>query len=291
MQRQHLEVTTDDRATITGFVEGSGPTNLLIIPGWATTAEYFDHLISHLDLARFRVCAIDLRGHGRSTLGDEPLSIARYSRDVQAFRKAAGIERYVAVGHSLGGKIATHLGAVADDRLAGLVLLAPVPPGAVPGREEEVREAAGLAGDVVRLTEAHRVYATSAPVAEEIRLAWARRAAKIQRDVVLESLVAAYNEDVGGAVEAMTTPTVVIAGSDDRFLDVDLLRDLVLPRIPHAQMVVLESGHELQVERPKEVAALIKAFVAGLSPTVVGRHGPAQPVQRSREEDMEFETR
>ena len=52
---------------------------------------------------RFRLIGIDLRGHGRSTLGDAGLSYARYQADVEAVLTHLNIDKYSILGFSDGG--------------------------------------------------------------------------------------------------------------------------------------------------------------------------------------------
>jgi pimeloyl-ACP methyl ester carboxylesterase len=47
-------------------------------------------------------------------------------------------------------------------------------------------------------------------------------------------------------------------------LSPDFLRQEVAFRIPRARLVQVDCGHEIPVERPAQMAALIEAFLAGL---------------------------
>ena len=54
---------------------------------------------------RWRLIGIDLRGHGRSTLGNTPLTYARHEADVRAVLDALGITRCAMFGFSDGGVV------------------------------------------------------------------------------------------------------------------------------------------------------------------------------------------
>jgi pimeloyl-ACP methyl ester carboxylesterase len=63
---------------------------------------------------------------------------------------------------------------------------------------------------------------------------------------------------------SITAPTLVV-GSDDPFLPPDLLREKVAAPIAGARLVIIPgAGHYVQVERPRETAAVLGAFLAGL---------------------------
>lgn len=66
----------------------------------------------------------DLRGHGRST-PMPPWRLETWAADVLETMDAHGLERVDLIGHSLGGNVATHVAALAPDRVARLVLLDP----------------------------------------------------------------------------------------------------------------------------------------------------------------------
>ncbi|HEX7562659.1 MAG TPA: alpha/beta fold hydrolase, partial [Bradyrhizobium sp.] len=66
--------------------------------------------------------AIDLPGHGRSTLPGRN-SIEDYGQVVLGLLDALGFERAVIVGHSMGGAIAQTLALSRPDRVAGLGLV------------------------------------------------------------------------------------------------------------------------------------------------------------------------
>jgi 3-oxoadipate enol-lactonase len=72
----------------------------------------------------FRVIAPDHRGHGRTPSGSEPFSLSGCAEDAFAVADALDIERFVAVGYSMGGPIAQLMWRNQPQRVAGLVLAA-----------------------------------------------------------------------------------------------------------------------------------------------------------------------
>jgi lipase len=80
--------------------------------------------------ARFRVVALDLRGHGRSEW-EPPWDLASHLGDLEETAAALGVQRGIWVGHSFGGRLAMELAARRPDLVDRLVLLDPaiwVPP-------------------------------------------------------------------------------------------------------------------------------------------------------------------
>lgn len=81
-------------------------------------AAVFDHLSK-----RHRVIALDLRGCGKSGVPAEGFRVLDFADDVDAVCRAAGVDRAVLCGHSLGGTIALEVAALEPRRVAGVALL------------------------------------------------------------------------------------------------------------------------------------------------------------------------
>lgn len=97
-------------------------TPVLCLPGLTRNARDFHDLACRLAGAR-RVLAVNLRGRGGSEYAKDPMTYvpATYVADVQSLLTEQGIERFVAVGTSLGG-IVTMLLAAMGAPVAGAVL-------------------------------------------------------------------------------------------------------------------------------------------------------------------------
>ena len=81
-----------------------------------------------------RIVAPDLRGRGRSRDLPGPWGMPQHADDVVALLDAAGVDRALAVGHSMGAFVVGAMAALAPARLSGLVLVdgglpIPLPPG------------------------------------------------------------------------------------------------------------------------------------------------------------------
>ncbi len=108
-----------------------GPT-LLLVHGGFHGAWCWTQFLNYFELHEIPAAAIDLRGHGGLTQGPSFLSEG-VREAVLDVCEAAHMLRgpIVLVGHSLGALIA--MAAAETLSLAGLVMLAPSPPGQIPG--------------------------------------------------------------------------------------------------------------------------------------------------------------
>ena len=107
--------------------EQSGPPDaptLMLLHGLGATAALnwftsFPALEPH-----YRVIAHDHRGHGHALRGAKPFTLEDAADDVVALADACGVDRFIAVGYSMGGPIIELLWRRHRERIAGLVFCA-----------------------------------------------------------------------------------------------------------------------------------------------------------------------
>ena len=94
---------------------------LVLLHGNGEDSLYFEKQFD-LFARYFRVIAVDSRGHGGSTHGEEGLSIGLMAEDVLAVLDALGIERAHLLGFSDGGNIALSFALRWPERVGKLIL-------------------------------------------------------------------------------------------------------------------------------------------------------------------------
>jgi 3-oxoadipate enol-lactonase len=101
-----------------------GAPTLVLLHGW-TASSAVNWFPAYEPLSeRFRVVALDHRGHGRGIRSNERFRLADCSDDVAALAEVLEIDRVIAVGYSMGGPIAQLLWHRHRELVAGLVLCA-----------------------------------------------------------------------------------------------------------------------------------------------------------------------
>jgi pimeloyl-ACP methyl ester carboxylesterase len=102
------------------------------------------------------------------------------------------------------------------------------------------------------------------PVDEAAYDRFVRDAARVPRSALEGTLQVTLETDFAASLPSIAAPTLVIAGALDTLFTPQLLRDALVNQIPGARLAVVDCGHEIPLERPRELAALIEAFLAGL---------------------------
>lgn len=103
--------------------DGSGDLPVLFVHSLCGNSTYWSAQLEHLRHTRQAV-AFDLRGHGRSQApADNDYSLDSLATDIDAVVDCIGLDRFVLVGHSIGGSVALHYAGLRPQRVAGLLLL------------------------------------------------------------------------------------------------------------------------------------------------------------------------
>lgn len=94
------EITLTDGVRLRYLEAGSGPP-LLMVPGWSQAAIQFKHQLAGLS-DRYRVIAVDPRGHGESDKPDHGYRLSRLAADLREALDTLALEDATLLGHSLG---------------------------------------------------------------------------------------------------------------------------------------------------------------------------------------------
>jgi non-heme chloroperoxidase len=256
--------TTDDGIALSYASAGEGPPYLLFMHGWGGSGRYFDATIEHLDLTRLGAVTYDLRGHRESDPSTDGYSLERIALDALAVADAAGLDEFVLVGFSMSAKFGQYVSVLAPDRVVGQILIAGCPTGEIPLPREMTDDWLSREGDPAGLAAISEPFMTR-PVAPEVMERFGADAAMISRAALEGTLHAATSTAFTDRLTAITAPTVVIGGSGDPMFPPDALRAAVIPPLRGARLELIGCGHEVPIEAPRELAALIEAFLAGLA--------------------------
>lgn len=96
---------------------------LLLLHGGLGSIEMFGPMIPALVAKGRQVIAVDLQGHGRTALGDRPISLPVMADDIAAVVKQLGRDTVDVLGYSLGGGVALRLAIQHPEAVHRLVLV------------------------------------------------------------------------------------------------------------------------------------------------------------------------
>ena len=234
-----------------GSCSDAHPTPLLFVHGgWHAAWCWGDYFLDYFADAGFRAVAVNLRGHGGSTLS-KPLkscSIADYVEDVGTAAAMLGIDP-VLIGHSMGGFVVQKY--LEDRRAPAAVLMASMP-----------SRAAQRTAVALRIMRRHpwvtvRAYTVGGPadLVNTPRLTREHFFSTHTPEPVVEACAArlqAESSRAGGLFvlskpERVTTPLLVLGGEDDRAVTNDQHRATARAYGTQAEFFP-DMGHNMMLE-------------------------------------------
>jgi esterase len=237
-------------------------TKIILVHGFLDDRTAWDDVRSLLG-EDFEAVALDLPGSGAHLNDEGPFTLHRLAESV-----IAEIDRtsdpVVLVGQSMGAQLSELAAAARPGRVAGLVLLTPVPLAGVHLTGDAADSFRFLGGDADAQRQGRLGVSVSlSPRALDILLA---SGTAIHPTVVAQVFDAWNNGDAAGATSsAYAGPTLIVRGAGDPFVTEEVIGAAVLPRFANAPLVgIADAGHFPHLEKPEEVSRIVGDFARSL---------------------------
>lgn len=215
--------------------EGNGEP-FIFLHGNGENSSYFKNQIDYFQ-SKYRVIALDTRGHGKSPRGDAPFTIEQFSYDLYDFMKAHRISNAVILGFSDGANIAMKFAMKHPDMVKALIL-----------------NGGNLNARGVKRT-------TQIPI--EIGYKIAKRFAVKSQDAKknAEMLGLMVNDPNIEPCELsqITSPTLVICGSKDMIKESHTKE--IAGSIPNATLTIIEGNHFNANKCPTKFNQAVDSFL------------------------------
>lgn len=255
-----------DRADTGGGKVLPGAPTLLLVHGFLDDATVWDGFVKALE-GSVATARLDLPGCGArasAPVDTEKLNLALLADEAASV--IDDIEGPVAlVGQSMGAQVAELAAAARPERIAGLVLLTPVPLGGTRLPEEAVTPFRALGGNA----EGQRAVRTQlSPTLDEEALDTLGRSGLLIPPLVAARYADLWNNGVDAAPEqsAYPGPVLIVRGDSDGFVTEELVTAAIAQRFPGARLATVSGGgHWLHVERPSALAREILGFLQNLN--------------------------
>lgn len=209
---------------------GSGEP-LILLHGNGEDSSYFEHQIAFFQ-DRYRVIAVDTRGHGKSPRGTAPLTLNQFADDLSAFMDELDIASAHILGFSDGANVAMLFALAHPTRVKSLVLNGGnlFPEGLTEQTRREIDEEyeQAVAADDESLLELLRLMIDE-PHIDPVQLS------------------------------GLNMPTLVVAGTDDMIEEAHTR--LIAESIPNAQLTLIEGTHFIAFENPDAFNRVVSEFL------------------------------
>ena len=209
---------------------------LVLLHGNGEDSSYFEHQIAAFS-GRYRVIAVDTRGHGRSPRGGAPFTLEQFALDLRDFLDERGIDRAHLLGFSDGANIALMFALRFPGRVNRMILDGG---NLFPG---------GVKRSVQRPIEIG--YWLTKLISRFDRRARAKHE--------LLALMVEQPNLRPEQLSAVTTPVLVMAGTDDMILDEHTR--LIHRSIPGSRLCIIPGGHFIAHENPEPFNRAVLEFL------------------------------
>lgn len=265
---------------------------LILIHGFSNEAHIWDDYAPSI-APHYRVLALDLRGHGDSAWDPEKrYDYADHVADLEALVAHFGFERFVLMGHSLGGRVCMRYGGRHPEDLAGLVIVDSAP-------ELDRRGTTRISMDVSQhrdpsfasIGQYEEMLAHSYPAATSTAIKrMARHGVRrrqdgryvLKMDVAFRGVAAGRAEgtppdpeelrkhaerseqELWGALEKITCPTLVVRGAASDILSADVADRMVDDVLENGRLAIVgRAGHSVMTDNPAGFRTAVNDFVLG----------------------------
>jgi pimeloyl-ACP methyl ester carboxylesterase len=246
--------------------EGTGDPPTLFIHGYSCDSHDWMWQLPFFTRSH-RVIAVDLRGHGRSSAPEKGFDARDFADDLAGLLDALACGPVVAVGHSLGGLVASALAVEHPSLVQAVVSVDPgylIPDESFPMIQGMV---VGLDDDPVTTVQTMLGSSSYTPASPTHLKPWhMRRIAGVPPHVLRDTGTALFGGPEALAYYAVSSeylrgricPVLAIYAAPERAaLEAPLLSD------PRSQTLAWEgSGHWLHQERPDEFNSVVETWIA-----------------------------
>lgn len=264
---------------------------ILMLHGFGVSGHMFDEFGARME-DRYHLIALDQRGHGDS----EWSQAGDYSRDafvsdVEGFRKALGLERFILMGHSMGGLNAVSYAATYPERVRALVLVDVGPEAAKEGVDNIVRFTRGPDElefeEFVRVTHQFNPRRTVENIRERMRYRlrplengkWTWKFDSRFRDPESKLRIGADlgNDETWQLYRSVPGPTLLVRGAESDVLTADVA-ERAAREMQRARLVVVPgAGHSVPGDNPDDFTAAVAAFLEDIERGAMPDEAAAEP--------------
>lgn len=244
-----------------------GATPLVLVHGLSSSSAAWQRVAEHL-AGRFHVLGLDQRGHGDTTwAADGDYGTDAYVADLEAFVDALGLERFVLVGHSMGGHHTIAYTARHPERVICAVAN-DIPPALERDPEAAATRFPGGEHPVLPTIEAWiDTQRPDAPFTPEHmhRLNAEAKLKPIEGGVVPKhdprASIDWAPKDLWEEARAISRPILFVRGGRSNVLEAQTLQDMDLQIAPARSITLEKSGHNTFYDMEHEFLAVVSDFI------------------------------
>jgi pimeloyl-ACP methyl ester carboxylesterase len=247
-----------DKLRINYKIAGQGPA-ILILHGWGGSSDSWVEVQQILAEKEYKVIAPDFSGFGKSITPPAPWGIKEYVEVILKFTEKLGLDKFILVGHSFGGRIAIRFTHEHPEKVEKLILCnsAGIKPN--PGIKTTIVFILARIGNAI-LSPKYLVRLKD--LTRNIFYSFLRKkdyvkANKMMREIMKKVL----NEDLSADLVDIKNRTLIIWGEKDKMVPVKYAY-VFKEKISNSKLEIIPKiGHSPHLEGPEKLAVRILSFI------------------------------
>lgn len=261
--------------------EGQGKQVLIFVHGLSSNSDAWYRNIEELK-KDFTCIAIDLPGYGKSFKNADEFTATYFADSLKEFAEKLKLKKFSLVGHSMGGQASIRFASKYPEKLEKLILIAPA-------GIEEFTEFEGNAMKMVMnpktimattdeqidrnyLLNFHKMPKEADQMIQDRKNIVKASDFEAHAIAIQKSVTGMLDDKVTEDLGKIETPTLILFAKNDQLipnrylhplLKIETLAKTAQESIKNSKLVMIDdSGHFLQFEKPAEVNAEIKKFMS-----------------------------
>jgi non-heme chloroperoxidase len=254
------------------YTDYPGNAPVVFAHAWALNGDMWSYQLTDLMAAGYRCITYDRRGHGRSDRPPTGYDIDTLSDDLAAVIEGLDLSDITLIGHSMGtAEVVRYLSRHGAARVARVVLSGTVTPMLLQGADNPDGLPADAAaqsravmlrdiGDWMEVSGKAEYFYGEHQVSQQLMDWTLNTIAAVPLPILTQTSDAFLRADFRSELTELNVPTLLIHGSADTSMPIDLTARKTAPLIPDCRFVTIDgAGHGLYLsEAPRYNAAILE---------------------------------
>ena len=256
------------------YTDYPGNEPVVFAHAWALNGDMWNYQLTDLMAAGYRCITYDRRGHGRSDRPPTGYDIDTLADDLAAVIEGLGLSDITLIGHSMGtAEVVRYLTRHGAARVARVVLSGTVTPMLMQGPDnsdgfpaDAVAQLRAVMlrdiGDWMEISGKAEYFHGEHRVSQQLMDWTLNTIAAVPLPMLTQTSDAFMHADFRSELTELTVPTLLIHGSADTSMPIDLTARKAAPLIPDCRFVTIDgAGHGLYLSEAARYNAALLEFI------------------------------